>query len=168
MKWQFFVRTEWGRPELERALRFGDRTLWLEQLVAFAGAGRGDEMPARMAVPGMGRSFAGSGMASYRPGRGVARGAPRCGDEEWGEERGGEKTGESHERPLCGCRGIPMLPRGLRDLHGNSDFCGQNGKYNSGVLLRSPTLRLVRGPQVAGIFPAALDRSAFGGAMQRD
>jgi hypothetical protein len=25
MKWQFFARTEWGRPELERALRFGDR-----------------------------------------------------------------------------------------------------------------------------------------------
>jgi hypothetical protein len=60
MKWQFFVRTEWGRPELERALRFGNRTLCLEQLVVFAGAGRGDEMPLlKVAVPGMGRSFAG-------------------------------------------------------------------------------------------------------------
>jgi hypothetical protein len=137
---------------LERALRFGDRTLCLEQLVVFAGAGRGDEMPARVAVRGMGRSFAGGGMADYRPGRGVARGAPCCGgDEEGGEERGGEKTGESHERPLRGYRGIPMLPRGLRDLHGNSDFFGQNGKFsrcdNSGVLLRSPTLLLVRGPR---------------------
>jgi hypothetical protein len=111
MKWQVFVRTEWGRPELERALRFGGRTLCLEQLVVFAGAGRGDEMPARVAVRGMGRSFAGGGMADYRPGRGVARGAPCCGgDEEGGEERGGEKTGESHERPLRGYRGIPMLP----------------------------------------------------------
>ena len=114
----------------------------LEQLVVFMGAGRGDEMPVRVAVPGMARSFAGGGMAGYRPGRGVARGAPCCSDEERGEERGGEKTGESHERPLRGCRGIPMLPRGLRDLHGNSDFCGQNGKFsrcdNSGVLSRSP------------------------------
>jgi hypothetical protein len=132
---------------LERALRFGDRTMWLEQLVVFPGAGRGDEMPVRVAVPWTGRSFAGGGMADYRPGRSVARSAPCCGDEEWGEERGGEKTGESHERPLCGYRGIPMLPRGLRNLHGNSDFCGQNGKFsrcdNSGVV--------------------ALDRSAFGG-----
>jgi hypothetical protein len=136
-----------GRPELERALRFGDRTMWLEQLVVFAGAGRGDEMPVRVAVPGTGRSFAGGGMADYRPRRGATRGAPCCGDEEWGEERGGEKTGESHEGPLCGFRGIPMLPRGLRDLHGNSDFCGQNGKFS-----RCDSSDVV-----------ALDRSAFGG-----
>jgi hypothetical protein len=99
MKWRFFCGTEWGRPELERALRFGDRAMCLEQLVVFAGAGRGDEMPVRVAGPGMGRSFAGGGMADHRPRRGVARGAPCCGDEEWGEERGDEKTGESHERP---------------------------------------------------------------------
>jgi hypothetical protein len=101
--------------------------------VVFAGAWRGDEMPVRVALPGMGRSFPGSGMADYRPGRGVARGAPCCGDEEWGEERGGEKTGESHERPLCGYRGIPMLPCRLRDLHGNSDFCGRNGKFTTSL-----------------------------------
>jgi hypothetical protein len=115
-----FVRTEWGRPELERALRFGDRAMCLEQLVMFAGAGRGDEMPLLIvAVPGMVAALR-CGMADHRPGRGVARGAPCCGDEEWGDERGGEKTGESHERPLCGYRGIPMRLLGLRDLHENS------------------------------------------------
>jgi hypothetical protein len=47
---------------LERALRFGGRTMCLEQLVMFAGAGRGDEMPVLIvAVPGMGRSSAGAG-----------------------------------------------------------------------------------------------------------
>ena len=163
----FCVRTEWGRPELERALRFGDRTTCLEQLVVFAGAGRGDEMPVRVAGPGMGRSFARGGMAGYRPGRGVARGTPCCGDEEWGEERGGEKTGESHERPLRGYRGIPMLPRGLRDLHGNSDFCGQNGKFSTSLHSAIGDVAGIASGGVRAFVTGCSGAAARGGVMPR-
>jgi hypothetical protein len=122
MKWQFFVRVEQGRSELERVL---DGMAGALEPLVFAGAGCRDGMAMLVVgVPGRCSSFAGDGMADHRLGRGVARGAPCCGDEEWGEESGGEKAGESHGRPLGGYGGTPMLPRSLWDLHGNSGLFG--------------------------------------------